>query len=90
MEQFIYLILMNIEPIFYKLVYMSAGAIIIGLAIIITKIIFKNKLSYKWITIFWGIFIASLIFPFEIRTHVSIYNLIPIYFENLAEPRTST
>lgn len=85
MKQFIYLILMNIEPIFYKLVYMSAGAIIIGLAIIITKMIFKNKLSYKWITIFWGLFIVSLIFPFEIRTHVSIYNLIPIYFENIAE-----
>lgn len=85
MEKIAHLVLYTLEPIFYQLVYMSAGAIIIGLAIIITKMIFKNKLSYKWITIFWMIFIVRLIIPFDIRTYVSIYNLIPIYFENIGE-----
>ncbi len=85
MEHFIFLVIMYIEPIFYKLIYMSAGAIIIGLAIIIIKEIFKNKLSYKWITILWSVFIFSLIIPFELRTPISIYNLIPIYFENIGE-----
>lgn len=75
----------KVEPICFKLIYMSVVATIIGVAILIVKKLFKNKLSYKNICIIWLLFIISLIVPFKIRTYFSVYNIIPVYFENIEE-----
>lgn len=72
-----------VEPIFYKMLYMSIIACFMGIAILATEKILKNKLSYKRVCVLWLLFIICLIVPVKFRTYVSVYNAIPIYFENI-------
>lgn len=72
-----------VEPIFYKMLYMSIIACFMGIAILATKKILKNKLSYKRVCVLWLLFIICLTVPVKFRTYVSVYNAVPIYFENI-------
>lgn len=63
------------EEIFYKLVYMSIIASVIGLIIFGITRIFKNKISPKWVSRIWLLFIIALIVPLQFKSHFSIYNL---------------
>lgn len=69
---------LKIEPIFYKIIYMSIIASFVGIAILIVKKILKNKISPIWISRIWIVFIISLIMPIQIKSSISIYNYIPI------------
>lgn len=69
---------LKIEPIFYKIIYMSIIASFVGIAILIVEKILKNKISPIWISRIWLVFIISLIIPIQIKSPISIYNCIPI------------
>lgn len=71
----------RLEPIFYKLVYMSIIASIIGIIILIIKKVCKNKISSKWISRIWIIFIISLILPVQFKSILSFQNYFPINLE---------
>lgn len=76
--------LVQILPnIFYKIVYMSLIASIIGTIILIINKIFKNKISSKWKSRLWIIFIIMLIVPINIASKISIYNFLPIEIEGV-------
>lgn len=81
MEYFLY-IACKAEPIFYQLLYMSIIASVIGVIILLVRKIGKNKISSKWISRIWLIFIISLIVPTFIKSNISIYNLLPDNFAN--------
>lgn len=74
-----------LEPIFYKIVYMSITASVIGTLILIIRKLLKKQISSKWISRIWIIFIISLIIPIQIKSNVSIYNAIPINLEKIEE-----
>lgn len=69
---------LKIEPIFYKIIYMSIIATFVGVTILIVKKMLKNQISPKWISRIWLVFIISLIIPIQIESPISIYNYIPI------------
>lgn len=74
-----------LEPIFYKIVYMSIIASIIGITILIIRKLLKKQISSKWISRIWIIFIISLIIPIQFKSNVSVYNVIPINLEKIEE-----
>lgn len=75
----------NLEPIFYKLLYMSIIATIMGSFILLLKKLTNHIISPKWISRIWLLFILSLIIPISISTKMSIYNYIPINIEKIQE-----
>lgn len=75
MNTFLYISAL-VEPVFYKLVYMSIVASIIGIVIFAITRIFKNKLSPKWVSRIWLLFIICLIIPISFKSPFSIYNAI--------------
>ncbi len=75
---------LKIEPIFYKITYMSIIASFVGIAILIVKKILKNKISPIWISRIWLVFIISLIIPIQIKSPISIYNYIPINEDSIS------
>lgn len=75
----------KLEPIFYKVVSMAIVASLIGIMILIIKQVLKKKISPKWISRIWLVFIISLIIPIGIKTNFSIYNLIPNNLENIEQ-----
>ncbi len=76
MRTFLY-VSVFIEQIFYRLLYMSIVASIIGVIIFIITRFLKNKISPKWISRIWLLFIISLIIPIQFKSPFSIYNIIP-------------
>ena len=66
-----------ISPIFYKLVYMSIIATIVGLVLIISGNILRRKISPKWVSRIWIVFLFTLLVPINIQSKYSIYNYIP-------------
>lgn len=74
---YIFYVASKIEPVFYKMVSMSIIASVIGITILIMKKVLGKKISPKWISRIWLIFIISLILPISIKSSVSIYNLFP-------------
>lgn len=67
----------KLEPYFYHLIYMSIVALIIGIVILVIKKFADKKISPKWISRIWLIFIISLIIPTTIKSKASIYNILP-------------
>ena len=67
-----------ISPIFYKLVYMSIKAMIIGLIIFILLKIFKKFINPRIRYMIWFIFIIMLLIPIEFKND----KLYSINFEN--------
>ena len=57
----------QIREAFYMILYMSIFAVIIGFTIYLIQEIFDKKISPKWKIIMWGIFILSLIVPFNVN-----------------------
>ncbi len=78
-----YNLIQILSNIFYKIVYMSLIASIIGTIILIINKIFKNKISPKWKSRLWIIFIIMLIVPINIASKISIYNFLPIEIEGM-------
>ena len=74
MQEVVNQIAFIIAPIYYKIVYMSIVANVVGIIICIVKKIFNNEISPKWSKNLWIIFIIALIIPINIRTNFSIYN----------------
>lgn len=72
-----------VETIFYKVIYMSIIASFVGVAILTLRGIFKKYISPKWISLIWLIFIITLIIPIQIKSNISIYNIVPINFEKI-------
>lgn len=72
----LYIIKNILSPMFYKILTISISASIIGIILLITKKIFKRKISFKINYIIWIIFLFSLlVFP-SIENKFSIYNFI--------------
>lgn len=65
-----------ISPIFYKIVYMSIIASLIGITILTVEILLKKRISKKYIVISWTIFILALIIDFRFVSNFSIQNII--------------
>lgn len=84
MESLLYMAY-KVEPIFYKIVYMSLIASFIGVVIIVLRQVLKKQISPKWIGRIWLVFIVSLIVPIGIKTHFSIYNLTQSNLTNIQE-----
>lgn len=88
MEYFLFISAV-VETVFYKLMYLSVVASIIGLIIFAVTRIFKNKFSPKWVSRLWLFFIISLIIPMQFKSAVSIYNIFPedlgIMFNNITK-----
>ena len=57
----------QIREAFYMILYMSIFAVIVGFTIYLIQEIFDRKISPKWKVVMWGIFILSLIVPFNIN-----------------------
>ena len=57
----------QIREAFYMILYMSIFAVIVGFTIFLIQEIFDKKISPKWKVIMWGIFILSLIIPFNVN-----------------------
>lgn len=57
----------QIREAFYMILYMSIFAVIVGFTIFLIQEIFDKKISSKWKVIMWGIFILSLIIPFNVN-----------------------
>lgn len=57
----------QIREAFYMILYMSIFAIIVGFTIYLIQEIFDKKISPKWKIVMWGIYIFSLIVPFNIN-----------------------
>lgn len=78
-----------VETVFYKLMYLSIVASIIGIIIFAVTRIFKNKFSPKWVSRLWLFFIISLLIPMQFKSVVSIYNIFPedlgITFNNITK-----
>ena len=76
MEYFLFMA-SKLEPIFYKIVYMSVIATVIGIVILVIRKLLGKKISSKWISRIWLIFIISLIIPLSLKSKISVYGLIP-------------
>lgn len=71
--------LLSLVPsLFYKILYMSIIATVIGSVIIIVRKFLHTKISPKWISIFWILFILALIVPIKIESPFSIYNYVTV------------
>lgn len=66
-----------IAPIFYKFVYMSIIASIVGIVIIFVNKFLIKKISPKALSLMWITFLFTLLIPINISTKFSIYNYIP-------------
>ena len=63
-----------IAPIFYKLVFMSLSAMMIGVIIILLRKFVDNKISPKWKYIIWSLVFISLLMPYRPQSDVSLTN----------------
>ncbi|MDO4283592.1 MAG: M56 family metallopeptidase [Clostridia bacterium] len=66
-----------LAPIFYKLVYMSVIASIVGLVVVVVNQFLIRKISPRGLSIIWLTFLLTLLIPCHISTIFSIYNYIP-------------
>ena len=78
MQIFIYTVKNILSPIFYKILSISISASIIGIILLITNKIFKNKISNKTKNIIWIIFLVCLIMSPKFENRFSIYNFVNI------------
>lgn len=62
-------------PIFYKLVYMSVTAIIIGAVILLIGRLADKKISPAWKYAIWICFIAALLLPVRFQSDLSLIGL---------------
>ena len=67
-----------IVPLFYRLLYMSIVASVIGVTLILLKKIVGKEISAKYNYCMWAIFIVSLLFPAVIQSKMSLYNLVDL------------
>lgn len=54
----------------------SLKATIVAVLIIIVQILFRKKLSARWLYALWFLLIARLLIPFEVSSPVSIFNVL--------------
>lgn len=80
--EYLLFIASKVEPIFYKIVYMSLIASIIGLAIFVIRKLLRKKISAKWISFMWLILIVSLVVPISLKSKISIYSFWNIDIES--------
>lgn len=64
------------NELFKTIVQSTFYASVIGVFILLIKVIFKNKLTPKWIHLIWMLLIIKLIFPFGPQSSFSIFNKI--------------
>ena len=62
----------TVEPIFYKIIYMSVTAILIFGFIKLLQAIFKDKLLPKFRMMMWLVLIVSLAVPYRFESSVSV------------------
>lgn len=67
-----------IIPLFYRLLYMSIVASIIGITLILLKKITSKEFSAKYNYLMWIIFIVALIFPAVLQSKLSLYNVVDL------------
>ncbi|WP_042272454.1 M56 family metallopeptidase [[Clostridium] dakarense] len=64
------------NELFKTIVQSTFYASVIGVFILLIKVVFKNKLTPKWIYLIWMLLIIKLIFPFGPQSNFSIFNKI--------------
>ena len=67
-----------IIPLFYRLLYMSIIASVIGITLILLKKITSKEFSAKYNYLMWIVFIVALIFPAVIQSRLSLYNVVDL------------
>lgn len=67
-----------IIPLFYRLLYMSIIASVIGITLILLKKFTSKEFSAKYNYLMWIIFIVALIFPAVIQSRLSLYNVVDL------------
>lgn len=65
-------IAVNIAPVFYKLLYLSATALLLGVFFALLRKPLDKIISPRWKDAFWIIMIAALIFRIRIKSPISI------------------
>ena len=76
---------LKLETLFYKIIYMSMIASLIGIVILFIKQLLKKQISPNWITRIWLVFIISLIIPIQVKSNISIYNFLPVNLEKIED-----
>lgn len=66
------------ESIFNVVLITSLYGTVVGIALIIIKILLKNRLSPKWHYLIWIVLILKLLIPFGPECAVSLFNIIPV------------
>ncbi len=67
-----------ISIIFYKLLYMSVIASVIGISIIAIRKLLSKYISPKIIYAMWIVFLLALVVPPFVSSRVSVYNYIDV------------
>lgn len=63
---------LNLTPVFYKLVFMSVTAVMIGFVILIVRKIFYKTLSPFWNYAMWFLVLLALILPVRIKSEFAV------------------
>lgn len=70
------IVCLYIEPIFYKILYMSMIATIVGIIIAIIRRLLDKYIPPKWKCALWIVYIIALIVPINIKLNIDINNII--------------
>lgn len=68
---------MNLYKLFQQVLLLSVMGSILALGILIIKAVLRKKLSAKFHYFIWFLLILRLIIPFNIQSHISLFNFIP-------------
>lgn len=63
-----------IAPIFYKLLYMSITALVIGMIVILIRRFADKRFSPFWKYAMWGIVLVALIMPWRPQSNLAVMN----------------
>ena len=61
-----------VSPVFYKLLFMSLSAILVGGIVLVLRRLFDKKIPPFWKCFFWGIVICSLIIPYRPQSNFTL------------------
>ena len=65
------------ERVFAVILETSAYGALVGLAILLSKKLLKNRLNGKWHFLLWALLLVKLVFPFGPESAFSLFNIVP-------------
>ena len=64
----------TIAPVFYKLLFMSVTALVIGVIVMLIRRFADKKLSPFWKYALWIVVLAALVLPWRLQSNLSVMN----------------